>query len=207
MGKIKTIDGTAMAEVEEKRSKFIANIFHVESAKEAENVINQSKKKYHDARHNCYAYIVNEEVVTKKASDDGEPSGTAGSPILNVLERNNLSNVLVIVTRYFGGILLGTGGLIRAYTEATKRVVEIANIIEEEEGYETEILISYQNFEKLKYYCNTNNIKIINIEYGENVKCIIEATEEDEKKIKNNFSKYENKIIKVEVISKRHIKR
>ena len=85
-------------------------------------------------------------------------AGTAGAPILNVLEKNNLCNVLLVVTRYFGGILLGAGGLVRAYTEAAAKAVEAANIVEEEEGYEIEILISYPEMEKFKYYCNKNNI-------------------------------------------------
>ena len=115
----KTIKQNASAEVVEKKSKFIANIFYVESREEAESIIKEVNKKYHDARHNCYAYrIVTEEGIVEKASDDGEPSGTAGAPMLNILSKNNLGNLLVIVTRYFGGILLGTGGLVKAYSSA-----------------------------------------------------------------------------------------
>ena len=177
MDELKTIENKVTAEVEEKRSRFIANIFYIESAIEAENIIKQTKKKYYDARHNCYAYIVKEEQMIKKSSDDGEPSGTAGSPILNVIEKNGLCNVLVIVTRYFGGILLGTGGLVRAYTEATIKAIEKANIVLQEEGYEIEIITTYSDIEKIKYYCNKNQIKISNIEYEENVKCTIEISE------------------------------
>ena len=85
-------------------------------------------------------------------------AGTAGAPILNVLEKNNLCNVLLVVTRYFGGILLGAGGLVRAYTEAAVKAIELANIVQEEEGFEIEVVVDYQNLEKLKYYCNKNNI-------------------------------------------------
>ena len=161
MDTFKTIKNNETAEIEEKRSKFIANIFYVENIEEVEKYIKQTKKKYYDARHNCYAYMIREENnVLKKFSDDGEPSGTAGSPILNVIEKNNLCNVLIIVTRYFGGILLGAGGLVRAYTEAATKSVENAEIVEQELGYELEITIKYQDLEKLKYYCNKNNIRI-----------------------------------------------
>lgn len=94
----------------EKKSKFIANLIKIENVQDAEETIKQYKKKYHDARHNCLAYRVFQDgQVVEKSSDDGEPSGTAGAPMLNILQKNNLCNVLIIVTRYFGGILLGTG--------------------------------------------------------------------------------------------------
>ena len=99
--------------------------------------------------------------------------GTAGSPILNVLERNELMNVLVIVTRYFGGILLGAGGLVRAYTEATVKAVQSAKIIYKIPGLEIEVTINYQDLEKFKYFCRINNIEIKRIEYNENIKCSI----------------------------------
>ena len=112
----KTIKDNAQGLYIEKKSKFIANTFHVTSIEEAEELINNIKKKYHAARHNCYAYrILNEALVIERQSDDGEPSGTAGAPMLNILSKKELVNVLVIVTRYFGGILLGTGGLVKAY--------------------------------------------------------------------------------------------
>lgn len=94
----------------EKKSKFIANLIKIKNVQEAEDIIKQYKKKYHDARHNCIAYrVIQDEQVIEKSSDDGEPSGTAGGPMLNILQKNNLCNILIIVTRYFGGILLGTG--------------------------------------------------------------------------------------------------
>lgn len=105
--------------------------------------------------------------------------GTAGSPILNVLERNGLSNVLVIVTRYFGGILLGAGGLVRAYTEATVKAVENAQIIYKVQGVEIEVTINYQDLEKFKYFCNKNDIDIEKIEYNENIKCNINVEDKD----------------------------
>lgn len=205
--KLKTIGTNVTAEIEEKRSKFIANIFHIENVIEAENIIKQTKKQYYDARHNCYAYIVKEEQMIKKSSDDGEPSGTAGSPILNVIEKNGLCNVLVIVTRYFGGILLGTGGLVRAYTEATIKAIEKGNIVLQEEGYEIEIITTYSDIEKLKYYCNKNQIKIINIQYEENVKCIIEISEKDKNELFDSYEYNEKigNILKYSIINKKYI--
>ena len=207
MNKFKTIKRDEITVIEEKRSKFIANIFYVENEEEVENIIKQIKKKYYDARHNCYAYIINEEGnILKRFSDDGEPSGTAGSPILNVIEKNNLCNVLIIVTRYFGGILLGAGGLVRAYTEAATKSVEKAEVVEQELGYEIELAIGYQDLEKLKYYCSKNNIKISNIEYGENVNCRIEVTEKEKENIflQNGHN---TKIVKYNMIKEKYIRK
>ena len=115
----KTISKNTQYELTEKKSKFIANLIYIENKDDAENKIKEYKKKFHDARHNCFAYrVLLENQIYEKSSDDGEPSGTAGSPMLNILQKSNLCNILVIVTRYFGGILLGTGGLVRAYSEA-----------------------------------------------------------------------------------------
>ena len=208
MKKFKTIENNITVEIEEKRSKFIANIFYIESVKEAEDIIKQCKKKYYDARHNCYAYIVNDEQEIKKSSDDGEPSGTAGSPILNVIEKNNLSNVLIVVTRYFGGILLGTGGLVRAYTEAATKVVEIARIVEQEEGCEIEVTILYKDIERFKYYCNKNNIKIIKTDYDEKVRCIIELTKEEKDNILNsNYAEKNVDIVEYNILKEKYIRK
>jgi len=124
-----TISKNSRGVLIEKKSKFIANIFKVNSETEAIEQIKQMKKEYRDATHNVYAYIVLEEgQIVSRYSDDKEPKGTAGRPILFLLEQNNLCNVLVVVTRYFGGTLLGKGGLIRAYTKATKVAIEDTKI-------------------------------------------------------------------------------
>ena len=137
-----TIENDNISELIEKKSKFIASIYQVKSIKEAEEKLVQVKKRYHDARHNCYAYrVVEEENVIERSSDDGEPSGTAGAPMLNILKQSNLCNVLVVVTRYFGGILLGTGGLVRAYSQSTQDVIEKSHIVLKQEGYTLEIEI------------------------------------------------------------------
>ena len=186
MGEFITILTDEIAEVVEKKSKFIANIFHVETAEEAEEKIKIIKKKYHDARHNCVAYRVAENgQIIEKSSDDGEPSGTAGGPMLNILQKSNLCNVVVIVTRYFGGILLGTGGLVRAYSDATQKAIEKCIKVYKVEGIELEIKLDYANLEIFKYYCKNNDIKIIKIDYAEDIVLKIEM----EKNRKNIFLK------------------
>ena len=165
-------------EIVEKKSKFIATLFYVQNENEAQEIIKNVKKQYFDARHNCFAYrIMSENVLVERQSDDGEPSGTAGGPLLNILAKNNLCNVLVIVTRYFGGILLGTGGLVRAYSDAAMKTIQNATLVNETCGYEAEVELEYGQLELFKYYCNKNGINIINIDYQNNVKCIIEATQ------------------------------
>lgn len=204
----KTIKKNTSAEVIEKKSKFIANLFYIQSQEEAEEKIKEIRKKYYDARHNCYAYsIMDENGIISRSSDDGEPSGTAGSPMLNILQKRELINVLVVVTRYFGGILLGTGGLVKAYSEATISAIENAELVIEQRGYELEVVLQYQDFDKFQYYCQKNNIEIVNVEYDEKIKCKIELTiEEKDKLIKlkeeNNFRIYKFENLKEKNIRK-----
>ena len=207
MKNLKTISKDSTAIVEEKKSKFIASIYKVNSVEEAENKLQEVKKKYFDARHNCFAYAVDEDGIQKKKfSDDGEPSGTAGSPILNVIEKNELCNVIIIVTRYFGGILLGAGGLVRAYTEAAVQAINKAKIIEKQEGYEIEIIINYQDFDKFKYYCNQNKVKIIDVKYLENIICKIEVTKAEKDKLENSkYNEMNINILEFNIISEKLI--
>lgn len=186
MGEFITILTDEVAEIVEKKSKFIANIFHVETIEEAEEKIKIIKKKYYDARHNCVAYRVAEnDQVVEKSSDDGEPSGTAGGPMLNILQKNNLCNIVVVVTRYFGGILLGTGGLVRAYSDATQKAIEKCIKVYKVDGIEIEVKLDYANLEIFKYYCKNNEINITQIDYGEDIILKIEM----EKNRKNIFLK------------------
>ena len=169
MKEYNTIEKQETSELVEKKSKFIANIFYVSTTQEAEEKLEQIRKKYYDARHNCYAYrVIEDGNIIDRSSDDGEPSGTAGAPMLNILKKENLCNVLVIVTRYFGGILLGTGGLVRSYSEATNKAILENNLLEMEMGYEMEVTLDYKNYEIFKYYCEKTGISIIGKEYGEN---------------------------------------
>ncbi len=178
----KTIKEEIEASITEKKSKFICHIYHIESVEEAEKKLEEIRKKYHDARHNCYAYKIEEGDISK-ASDDGEPSGTAGVPMLNILNGNNLSNILVVVTRYFGGILLGTGGLVRAYSLAATTAIDEAKIFVQTMGLEAEFFVGYNEFEELKYHLKNRNIEIINAEYAERIKVIVEGKEEDINKL------------------------
>lgn len=170
----KTIKENVSAELVEKKSKFIANLFYIESREEAEDIIKMQKKKYYDARHNCYAFrVLGEDGIIEKSSDDGEPSGTAGAPMLNILSKMKITNVLVIVTRYFGGILLGTGGLVKAYSNLTKLALEKAEISILEEGFVYKLELNYSDLENFKYFMKNNEIKILKEEYFENVKLSI----------------------------------
>ena len=196
---INTILANSSSELEIKKSKFIANIIKITDEQDAKEKLNQIRKEYSDARHNCYAYIVyDNETKTKieKSSDDREPSGTAGIPMLTLLQKNNLVNVLIVVTRYFGGILLGTGGLVRAYTDSSKQALEAAKIIELQYGEILEYCIEYDEFEYFKYICEKNNIEIVKTEYSNNIKAIIKLKEED----KSLFSTYKCRIIEKNVI-------
>ena len=174
----KTIDQNIEAEIVEKKSKFIANVFYVESVEEAEEYIRKIKKEHKLARHNCYAFSVfSREGITDRFSDDGEPSGTAGAPMLNIISSKKITNILVVVTRYFGGILLGTGGLVRAYTGTFQEALDKVNIIEKELGKFVRFVVSYQDLEKFKYYLKQNEIDIINSNFTENVEIEVDITE------------------------------
>ena len=198
----KAIKQNVSAEIVEKKSKFIANIFYVETSDEAEEYIKQIKKKYNDARHNCFAYAIEtgDGGIAVKYNDDGEPQGTAGAPMLKMVLEQGLSNVLVVVTRYFGGILLGTGGLVRAYSGATQKALEQAIIVEKTAGYEAKIQVEYSNVEPLKYYLEKMNIKITNVEYSENVEFTVDIIEEFSKKFESDYSQNNFKIEKYEIV-------
>ena len=201
-----TINENVTAQITEKKSKFIASLYYVESQEEINNIIKNVKKQYNDARHHCVAFRVLEEgVLIEKANDDGEPSGTAGAPMLKILQNNNLCNVLVIVTRYFGGILLGTGGLVRAYSESLQKAIENAKKVEKALGQILEIEITYQEFEKLKYYCEKSKIKIDDIKYSENIVCNLEILEENINKILEDLDKKSIYIKSYNMLDKRFI--
>ena len=208
MEKFKTIlEKNTTTEIIEKKSRFIANLFYVETPQEAENKIKQIKKKYYDAKHNCFAYItLNENEIQKKCSDDGEPSGTAGAPMLERLEKQSIYNVVVIVTRFFGGILLGTGGLVRAYSDSLKEAIKKSTLVEQEPGYEAEIKLPYADFEKFKYYCNKNNINIINSEYSDFIICKIEVNDAEKNRLEIEFREQNNfKIMTFDIIRQKNI--
>ncbi len=206
MEKFKTIEKEAEGVVVEKKSKFISNIFYIESEKEAEEILNKIRKKYHDARHHCYAYrIKTTNGIEQKQSDDGEPSGTAGAPMLNILEKRELANVIAITTRYFGGILLGTGGLVKAYSDSLKEALQNTKEVFKEEGYVVEIISDYTESSKIENICVKNNINIVKKEYGEKVKIIIKINDEKYKKIVEKCIKVDYQNITTKIIEKKFI--
>ena len=178
-----SIENESIAEIIVKKSKFIATLYEANSKDEAEKILQNVRKKYFDAKHHCYAYIIEK---IEKCSDDGEPSGTAGAPLLALLKSANLTNVIIIVTRYFGGILLGTGGLVRAYTESAKNAIENAKIVYKDYGVQFEIEISYNNLKEILFICKNLDISIIKIEYQENVKLLLESTFEAKKELEKS---------------------
>ena len=201
-----TIAENVQTEFIEKKSKFIANLFYVENSEEAEKIIKKTKKKYFDARHNCIAYrIMQGDNLIERSSDDGEPSGTAGAPMLNILQKNNLVNVLVIVTRYFGGILLGTGGLVRAYSNSLLQAIEISQKVKKCFGYELEIGLEYNEYENFKYYCKNNKISIVDSQYKENIVCKIELEEEKKQKLMQDFDIKNINLNYIKELSKKYI--
>lgn len=168
-------------EIEEKKSRFIATIEPVTSEEEATAFINGIKKQYWDARHNCSAFVVGDDAQLTRCSDDGEPSGTAGRPMLEVLLGEKITNAVVVVTRYFGGTLLGTGGLIRAYQGAVKEALSSCVLIKKKQGIELAIATDYNDFGKLQYVANKERWNIMSTEYAEDVttKLLVETVNEE----------------------------
>lgn len=170
-------------EYEEKKSRFIAHVAPAESEEEAAEFIERMRKKYYDARHNCTAYIIGRNREITRCSDDGEPSGTAGKPILEVLLGAEVTNVVVVVTRYFGGTLLGTGGLVRAYTQATKEGLANAVIVTMRFGVELTICADYTDVGKVQYLLANEQIEIAQSRYTEKVEFDIQIPKEKQKAV------------------------
>lgn len=203
-----TIEKNTDAIVTEKKSKFIANLIYVQNKKDAEEKIKEIRKKYFDARHNCSAYrVIENGLIYEKSSDDGEPSGTAGAPMLGILQRNNLCNVLVVVTRYFGGVLLGTGGLVRCYSQSTIDAVDKSIKLKMCEGTEYKVKVKYEEIENFKYFCNKRDISIINIDYGENIICNIEIENENKESFIKDIQEQKVKVLENKELCQRLIKK
>lgn len=157
------------AEIVEKKSRFIANIAAVGSEEEALEFIDKIKKKYYDARHNCYAYIIGEDGNKKKCSDDGEPQRSAGMPMMEVLENQGYFDIVAVVTRYFGGTLLGVGGLIRAYQGAVIEGLNKSKSGEIRSGFRAKYRFGYDFYGKIKYIAESENIVIEDTVFAEMV--------------------------------------
>ncbi|MBQ4067781.1 MAG: YigZ family protein [Lachnospiraceae bacterium] len=174
-------------EIVEKKSRFICTVKKISSEEEALEFVNEMKKKYWDARHNCMAYVLGDRNEIARFSDDGEPQGTAGKPMLDVITVKDIHNVAVVVTRYFGGVLLGTGGLIRAYQGAVNEGLENSVIIEKYEGVKYSVITDYNGMGKIQYIINMEGYHLLDTIYTDNVEMIV-VVENDK------CNSFENKI-------------
>lgn len=165
----KTVLEGGTGEITEKKSRFIATVRPVFSEEEALAFLEETRKKYWDARHNCYAYSVGMNREYTRCSDDGEPSGTAGRPMLDVILGEDIYNVAVVVTRYFGGVLLGTGGLVRAYSKAVQEGFRESRIIEKKHGICLIVTTDYTGIGKIQYIAGERGIPVLGSEYTDKV--------------------------------------
>lgn len=167
------------AEIVEKKSRFIADLRPVRTEEEALVFLEETKKKHWDARHNCYAWIIGESGSFKRCSDDGEPSQTAGKPMLDVLEGEGITNVCAVVTRYFGGTLLGTGGLVRAYSGAVQAGLAVSTVLTVKPARKVSVTTDYNGVGKIQYMLGTNQITTLDSQYTDRVVLTVLVPEED----------------------------
>ena len=180
----RTVHKGGSAEIVEKKSRFIGEVFPVEHEEEAMQLLEQVKKKYWDATHNCSAYVIGEHYEVQRCSDDGEPSQTAGKPMLDVLMGEGLMDVCAVVTRYFGGTLLGTGGLVRAYSGAVKEGLANAQILEKKQGVRMEVITDYNGVGKIQYLAAQEGIDTLDSQYTDKVVFIFLVPGEQEESFK-----------------------
>lgn len=197
---MKFINECFFGEIEVKKSGFYAGLFPLEKEEDVEHYLEECKKKYREARHHCYAYIFLEEregIVQehKKQSDDGEPAKTAGMPILQRMEGLKLKNALLVVSRIFGGTLLGTGGLSRAYSDAAKNALDKAIFLERIEGRELELQIPYTLLGKLEYSFTEQEIPILDKQFTENVVLKIRVKEEKYSDFEKQIREYGTQVV------------
>ena len=185
-------------EIIEKKSRFIATVRPVESEEEATAFIAEMKKKYWDARHNCSAFVIGANQELTRCSDDGEPAQTAGRPMLDVLLKEGVTNVAVVVTRYFGGVLLGTGGLVRAYQKSVQEGLAASQIIEKKEGFLLYINTDYNGIGKLQYLFAQKEISILESEYAADVRMTVLVPLERKEEIEKAVIEHTNGTAKLE---------
>lgn len=195
---------TASSETEftEKRSRFIGRVWRVETEEEARSLIEETKSKHHDARHNCWCYLLHEGHIVRY-SDDGEPQGTAGQPMLEVFRREKIENVCCVVTRYFGGILLGAGGLLRAYTRSAKEALDAAGISVVRRLLFLAINCPYHLLERMKLAVETQNGIIDDITYGAEVRLCLLMPEERVEQFTKEVTELTSGTVKIEVLGER----
>lgn len=169
LSQYKTVYCGGEAEIIEKKSRFIATVRPIKSEEEALAFIESMRKKYWNATHNCFAYVIGEHFHVQRCNDDGEPSGTAGKPMLDVLLGEEIHDVVVVVTRYFGGTLLGTGGLVRAYSSSTKEGLLASKVIMKMHGQKLAVRIDYTGLGKIQYILGQRGLNILNSVYTDKV--------------------------------------
>ena len=184
----RTVCGYGTGEIVEKKSRFIAEVFPVVSEDEVSAHIEKIKKEYWDARHHCWAYVIGQNPGTERMSDDGEPAGTAGKPILEVIRGRGLTDVLVVVTRYFGGTLLGTGGLVRAYTQAALEGLSHAGILRKVPGVRLKIGTDYTGLGKIQYLLAQREISILDTVYTDRVEILTAAAADMAESLKKEIT-------------------
>jgi len=178
LAEVKILLEGGCGEIVEKKSRFIATVAKCETEEEANNFVAEMKKKYWDAKHNCSAMVVGNRGELTRCSDDGEPSGTAGRPMLEVLLGEELRNVAVVVTRYFGGTLLGTGGLVRAYTQAVKEGLANCRIGQMRHGVRLEITTDYNDIGKILYLLGQKGVAPLDSVYTDKIVLTLEIADE-----------------------------
>ena len=188
----RTIKEDGQVQEEIKKSRFICHAKRVYSEEEARAFITAIKKEHYKATHNCSAFIIGERSEIKRTSDDGEPSGTAGVPMLGVLENHNLTNVCVVVTRYFGGIKLGAGGLIRAYAGSVALAVQEIGIVEIKEQAGIQIQMSYAQYQEYGNFLKEHNLMELETNFTDQVETIIFVDKEDKEAIKASLIEFFN---------------
>ena len=188
----RTIKEDGQVQEEIKKSRFICHAKRVYSEEEARAFITAIKKEHYKATHNCSAFIIGERSEIKRTSDDGEPSGTAGVPMLGVLENHNLTNVCVVVTRYFGGIKLGAGGLIRAYAGSVALAVKEIGIVEIKEQAGIQIQMSYAQYQEYGNFLKEHNLMELETNFTDKVETIIFVDKEDKATIKASLIEFFN---------------
>jgi len=201
----KTVKGYGEREIILSKSRFIAYVNRAETEEEAIEFINQIKKQHPNATHNCSCYMVGEHDQIQKANDDGEPSGTAGVPMLEVLKKQGLKDTVVVVTRYFGGIKLGGGGLIRAYGKATTEGIEAAQVVERKLHHVMKISIDYTWLGKVENEIRNSNYTLNSIQYAEGVEVLVEVLASDVETFTNWVTELTNGQSTVNCIDKKFV--
>lgn len=189
-------------EIVEKKSRFIATLTPVESEEEAAAFVEEMKKRYWDARHNCSAFVLGERAQITRCSDDGEPGGTAGKPMLEVLLSSEIRNVAAVVTRYFGGTLLGTGGLVRAYTQALQAGLAASRIVTMRYGVRLMLVTDYNGIGKIQYLLSQRNLAIDSSEYTDIVRLILTVPYEEKEEVCKELIESTSGKVKIEELEK-----